>query len=64
VKALLNLAGSALGLAGALLCLAAGVMRVVGAYHLGDFEVMTLFNAGIGLMVAACLAKLQSLPHR
>ena len=29
-----------------------------------DFEAMTLFNGGVGLMVAACLFKLHALQQR
>ena len=53
--------GSGVGLAGVLLTLAAAAGRVTGHYYLADFEALTLFNGGVGLMVMACLAKLQVL---
>ena len=55
-----NLLGTVSGFAGLLICLVAGAARLSGRYHLGGFEAMTLFNGGIGLMVAACLIKLHA----
>ncbi len=58
---LINLAGSAAGVLGALLCAVAGLARVAGVYHLASFEATTLFTVGTGLMVFACLLKLELL---
>lgn len=58
-----GLAGTAAGALGVLICAASGVARVTGHYHLGGFEAMTLFNGGVGLMVAGCLFKLHALPR-
>lgn len=58
---LLKIAGNLCGGLGILVCLVAGVTRVMGSYHLFSYEAMTLFNAGVGLMVAGCLIKLQQL---
>lgn len=58
---LLKIAGNLVGGVGALVCLVAGVTRLAGNYHLFSYEAMTLFNAGVGLMVAGCLLKLQQL---
>lgn len=52
--------GSVLGALGAMRCLAAGVARLAGHFHLGGFEAMTLFQGGVGLMVAGCLARLHA----
>jgi len=61
----LNVVGNILAVLGLLICFIAGMARVVGNYEFYDFEAMTLFNVGVGLMVAACLAKLQQLlEHR
>ncbi len=49
------------GLAGILLCLVSGVARITGQYHVAGFEAMTLFVSGVGLMVFACLLKLELL---
>ena len=61
MKSFLNLAGQIASIMGLLLCLVAGVARLAGAYQVFGFEAMTLFTAGIALMVAACLAKLEVL---
>lgn len=58
---LLKIAGNLVGGVGALVCLAAGLTRLTGNYYLFSYEAMTLFNAGVGLMVAGCLLKLQQL---
>lgn len=55
------LVGNISALAGLLLCFGAGVARVVGIYLTSGFATMTLFQVGTGLMVLACLCKLQSL---
>lgn len=59
MKALTNWLSILSGISGALLCLAAGISRLTGAFHLGGFEASTLFLGGIGLMVFAGLLKLQ-----
>jgi len=46
---------------GALLCVIAGICRILGYYHLAGYEAMTLFTAGTGLMVFACMLKLDTL---
>ena len=55
---LLGLIGNIAALLGILICLIAGFNRLIGSYHLLGYEDMTLFIGGIGIMVAACLAKL------
>jgi len=54
----IDIIGNALGALGLLICLLAGVSRVVGSHYLMGFETITLFIGGISIMVAACLAKL------
>jgi hypothetical protein len=51
----LKAGGVTIGAIGALACLLAGLARVTGAFWLGDFQVMTVFDTGVGLMVAGCL---------
>ena len=51
----LRAGGTTLGAIGALACLLAGVARITGAFWVGDFQVMTVFDVGVGLMVAGCL---------
>jgi len=43
---------------GFLLCALAGGMRVAGMFILLNFEVITLLQAGIALMVFACMLRL------
>ena len=61
MKQFLNLSGHVAAFLGIVLCLVSGVARMAGSYHTLGFENMTLFMAGTGLMVAACLAKLEKL---
>ena len=53
--------GNVVALAGILLTIGAGLGRVTGHYYFAGFEMLTLFFGGVGLMVMACLAKLQLL---
>tara|TARA_R110002110_G_scaffold91264_1_gene237351 strand:- start:31 stop:237 length:207 start_codon:yes stop_codon:yes gene_type:complete len=46
---------------GVLLCIVAGLARFSGAYFVGGYSAMTLFNLGIGLMVFALLCKVELL---
>ena len=61
---IIALGSNAVGLAGVLLTVAAGVARVISHYHLFGFEVMTLFVGGMGLMLIGCLAKLHILTNQ
>ena len=54
----------AAGILGALLCLVAGVSRLMGSFYVANVEATTLFMVGIGLMVFACLLKLDQLLGR
>lgn len=49
------------GILGVLLCLFAGITRLMGIYHLGGYETLTLFNIGMGGMVFSGLLKLDML---
>lgn len=57
----LDFLGNLSGLLGLVICLVAGLARLTGRSLLLDFEAMTVFVGGIALMVAGCLAKLQTL---
>lgn len=61
---LIEVAGNIVGVIGLLVCLVSGGTRVMGQFYLLGYEAMTLFVGGIGLMVAACLAKLHLLATR
>ena len=52
---MLLLLGRIAGIAGALLCIGAIALRVVGQYSLGGFQVGTLLLAGSAAMVGGCL---------
>jgi type IV secretory pathway VirB2 component (pilin) len=53
--------GNVVAVAGVLICVVAGVLRVTGNFYLLGYETMTLFVGGMGLMLMGCLAKLQKL---
>ena len=61
---LLHYLGTASGLLGVILCVASGLTRMSGSFYLGGYAATTLFMAGIGLMVFACLLKLEALAAR
>jgi hypothetical protein len=58
---ILNYSGSIAGTIGALVCAASGLNRFMGSYYLGGYESTTLFSVGMGLMVFACLLKVEVL---
>lgn len=55
----LRIVGNVLAVLGVLICLLSGLARLAGGYYLLGFETMTLYIGGVGIMVMACLAKLQ-----
>jgi hypothetical protein len=61
VERLILLAGNLVAVVGLMVCLGAGVARLSGNYYLFGYSVMTIFMAGTGLMIMACLAKLELL---
>jgi len=61
VERLISLAGNLIAVIGLMLCLGAGVVRLSGSFHLFGYSAMTIFMAGTGLMVMACLAKVELL---
>ena len=60
----ITLGGNVVGLAGVLMTVAAGAVRVSGQFYLGGFETMTLFVGGMGLMLIGALAKLHVLTNQ
>ena len=58
------LAGRISGILGVLICLVSGLSRVAGMYYVVGFQSTTLFNVGIGLMVFACMVRLEILTDR
>lgn len=61
---LLPLISNIVALAGVLLCLVAGFLRLSGTYHFAGFEVMTFFDGGSAVMIFACLLKLHLIQVR
>lgn len=53
--------GSIVGLLGVLTCFVAGAGRLLGYHYILDFQGTTVFNVGVGLMVFACLIRLEEL---
>ena len=56
--------GRLAGSVGVLLCTVAGFARLSGTYQLGNYQVLTLLDAGTAIMVAACLAFVASLAEQ
>jgi hypothetical protein len=57
-------AGNAGGILGSLICLMAGLTRLSGSFYFANYEATTLFMVGVGLMVFACMVKLEVLLKR
>lgn len=57
-------AGTVCGVLGALICAVSGLARVAGYYYVLGFQSTTLFTVGVGLMVFACLLRLEELARR
>ena len=59
MQQLLTLTGSIAAILGILLCAISGLARVFGIYYLAGYQSTTIFIVGTGVMVFACLVKLQ-----
>ncbi len=57
-RTLIGAVGSAAAALGVALCVVSGLARIAGQYYLLGYTSMTIFTGGMGLMLAACLAKL------
>ena len=64
MERMLALVANIAALAGILLCAVAGGARVLGLFLFSGYTTMTLFQVGTGLMVLACLIKLELLLMR
>ncbi len=60
----LELAALILVALGALICLAAGIGRLVGMYYIMGFQSVTMFIGGIAFMVLAVYLKLHVVGQR
>ena len=59
-----GVAGHVLGGLGFAVCAVAGVSRLFGVFYLLNTEAISVFQGGMGMMVAACLLKLWALEQR
>lgn len=60
----LDMAGSAAGILGLVVCLASGAARLGGLFYLGSVPTVTVFLAAAGLLLAGCYLKLEALSLR
>ena len=61
---MLGVIGNVSAIVGVLLAFGAGLGRVMGLYLVSGYTTMTLFQVGTGLMVLACLCKLETMQNR
>jgi hypothetical protein len=61
---MLGVVGNVSAIMGILLAFGAGLARVLGLYLVSGYTTMTLFQVGTGLMVLACLCKLETMQDR
>ena len=58
---LLTLTGHIAAILGIVCCAGAGLARVSGLYYIAGFQSTSLFMLGTGIMVFACLVKLDAM---
>jgi hypothetical protein len=61
MRKMLGLLGNVLAVVGILLAFGSGIARILGLYLMSGYTTMTLFQVGTGLMVLACLCKLETM---
>ena len=61
---MVGIVGNVSAIVGILLAFGAGLARVLGLYLVSGYTTMTLFQVGTGLMVLACLCKLEVMLSR
>jgi hypothetical protein len=59
MERVITILGNLAALVGILFCLVSGVARATGSFHIVGYAAITLFQLGTGLMVLACLCKLE-----
>ena len=64
MQQLLTLTGTIAAVFGILLCTIAGLARASGVYYLAGYQATTIFAVGTGVMVFACLVKLEVMSAR
>lgn len=61
MKSIIRIGGNVAAVLGILICLVAAIARMSGYHFFLGYEAMSLFIAGIGLMVMGCLGRLYSI---
>jgi hypothetical protein len=61
---MLVMLGRLAGIAGVVLCLVAGIARILGQFYLAGFSVSSLLQAGMGGLLIGCFALLLALHSR
>jgi len=61
VEKYLDFIGNGAAVLGMSMCLAAGLLRIYGLFFVLGYQSMTVFAAGTGVMVFACLVKIHVL---
>lgn len=64
MEKMMGVVGNVSAIVGILLAFGAGLARVLGLYLVSGYTTMTLFQVGTGLMVLACLCKLETMQRR
>ena len=64
MEKMVGVVGNVSAIVGILLAFGAGLARVLGLYLVSGYTTMTLFQVGTGLMVLACLCKLENMQRR
>ena len=64
MEKMVGVVGYVSAIMGILLAFGAGLARVLGLYLVSGYTTMTLFQVGTGLMVLACLCKLETMQRR
>ena len=64
MEKMVGVVGNVSAIVGILLAFGAGLARVLGLYLVSGYTTMTLFQVGTGLMVLACLCKLEAMRNR
>jgi hypothetical protein len=57
----IRLVGNVSAIVGILLAFGSGIARILGMYLVSGYATITLFQVGTGLMVLACLCKLEAM---
>ena len=59
MKEKIALISNVAGILGIVMCAVAGLFRLTGQFYVGGYEALTIFNAGVAVMVFSALLKLE-----